>query len=192
MTTTAPSHVYYFEVGTGVWRGTFTFRVTSWRRFLRAREIGAKNRLLVIAMCVAQWLTGTPRLDSTIVAKPREGDFGEADNTVRLSKFGATLYLLQERYVLDADGRKVIVHADEQFGPVPKVLARTFTYPAEIRETGMASTYHMPLLGTAWTATYQVAADRRTLAGQLVCDWAEATEKAARIPAAGGTTGDRP
>ncbi|ARZ72504.1 hypothetical protein SMD11_6928 [Streptomyces albireticuli] len=34
MTAEAPSHVYYFAVGTGVWRGTFTFRVTSWRRFL--------------------------------------------------------------------------------------------------------------------------------------------------------------
>ncbi|MEU1676752.1 hypothetical protein ABZ752_32645 [Streptomyces roseifaciens] len=198
MTTTAPSHVYYFEVGAGAWRGTFTFRVTSWRRFLRAREIGAKNRLLVIALCVAQGLTGASRLDSTIVAKPREGDFGEADNTVRLSKFGVTLYLLQERYVLDPDGRKVIVHADEQFGPVPKVLARTFTYPAEIRETGMASTYHMPLLGTAWTATYQVAADRRALAGELVCDWAKATEKAARstrstrAPVSDSTAGNRP
>ncbi|MFC5149500.1 hypothetical protein [Streptomyces aureoversilis] len=121
MTTTAPSHVYYFEVGTGVWRGTFTFRVTSWRRFLRARGIGAKNRLLVIAMGVTQWLTGASRLDSAIVAKPCEGAFGEADNTVRISK-----------------------------------------------------------------------ADRGALAGELVCDWAKATEKAARVPAAGSTTGDRP
>jgi hypothetical protein len=177
----APSHVYYFDVGTGVWRGKFTFRVTSWRRFLRAGDIGLMNRLLVVAMRLTQLLTGAARLDSTIVAKPHAGAFGEADNTVRLSKFGVSLYLLRERYVLDPDGSGVTVHAGERFGPFPGILTRTYTYPAEIRDAGLASTYHMPLLGTAWTATYHVGADRRSLAGELVCDWARATENARRV-----------
>ncbi|ARZ71783.1 hypothetical protein M1P56_13065 [Streptomyces sp. HU2014] len=188
MTAEAPSHVYYFAVGTGVWRGTFTFRVTSWRRFLGARGLGGLNRLLVVAMCGTRLVTGASRLDSTIVARPDAGDFGEADNTVRLSAFGVPLYLLRERYVLDPDGTRVTVHAHERFGPLPRVMTRTFAYPAEIREAGMASTYHMPLLGTAWTATYHVGADRRSLAGELVCDWARATERARRVTGGGGGT----
>lgn len=177
----APSHVYYFSVGAGTWQGTFTFHVTSWSRFRKARELGLKNQLLVIAMHMTQRITGGSRLDSTIVAKPSSGAFGEADNVVRLSKFGVTLYLLQERYVLDPDGSTVTVHAEERFGPLPKILTRTFTYPAEIRDAGMASTYHMPLLGAPWTANYQVGPDRRTLSGELVCDWARATERATRV-----------
>ncbi len=175
----APSHVYYFEVGTGVWRGKFTFRVTSWHQLMRS-EIGLMNRLLVIAMHLGQLLTGASRLDSTIVAKPFEGVFGEAENTVRLSIFGATLYLLRERYLLDANGSGVTVYADERFGPVPRVLTRAFTYPAEIRDGGLASTYHMPLLEALWTATYQIGADRSSLSGKLTCDWAQATENAHR------------
>lgn len=174
-----PSHIYCFDVGAGVWRGNFTFQVTSWPRLLRS-DIGPVNRILVTAMHVGQLATGSCRLDSTIVAKPSAGEFGEAVNTVRLSRFGVTLYELNERYSLDADGRRVVVYAHERFGPLPGVLTRRFTYPAEIRDHGMGSTYHMPLLGAPWTATYDVADDRRALSGKLVCDWAEATEAAAR------------
>ena len=31
----APSHIYYFKIGAGVWQGKFTFHVTSWRRLMR-------------------------------------------------------------------------------------------------------------------------------------------------------------
>jgi hypothetical protein len=40
------------------------------------------------------------------------------------------------------------------------------------------------LLGSPWTATYQVGTGRRSLAGELRCTWAEAHEQAHR--------GDRP
>ncbi len=179
-TSEAPSHVYYFHTGAGTWRGTFTFRVTSWRLF-RHRRIGLVNGLLVRAMHVTQRLTGKSKLDSTNVAKPGEGAFGVAENTVRLSKLRLTLYLLRERYVLDPDGTRVTVQAAERFGPMPGVLTRSFTYPAEIRDGGKASTYHMPLLGDQWTATYQVGADGRHLAGSLVCPWAQATEEASKV-----------
>lgn len=175
----APSHIYYFDVGAGSWQGEFTFRVTSWRRFRSART-GLRNRALVVAMALTQRLTGASRLDSTIVASPSAGAFGVADNVVRVSKFGVTLYLLKERYLLDPDGRGVTVEANEQFSPVPGILTRRFTYPAEIQPSGMGSTYHMPLLGSPWTATYQVGTDRQSLAGELVCDWAKATENARR------------
>jgi hypothetical protein len=178
--TSAPSHVYYFEIGAGTWRGTFTFRVTDWRRLLRG-GIGVRNLVLVAAMAFTQRLTGRARLRSTIVPRPEEGRFGTALNRVRLSRFGITLYDLDERYELDPDGTGVWVHAAERFGPIPKVLTRSFTYPAQIRSGGMASIYYMPLLGTPWTATYEVSADRRTLSGTLTSAWAIATEDAVRV-----------
>jgi hypothetical protein len=177
----APSHIYYFDVGAGEWRGQFTFRVTSWRRLRRARGVGLRNRGLVVAMALTQRLTGASRLESAIAAHPASGAFGVAENVVRLSKFGVTLYLLRERYVLAPDGTGVTVVADERFGPVPGVMGRKFTYPAEIHPSGLGSTYHMPLLGSPWTATYTVGADRKSLAGELVCDWAQATESARRV-----------
>ncbi|MCU7820315.1 hypothetical protein [Kitasatospora sp. DSM 101779] len=186
----APSHVYYFQVGTGVWHGHFTFRVTSWNR-LRHSGIGPRNRLLVVAMQLSQWITGRSRLESTLRAKPSRGAFGEADNTVRLSRFGLTQYLLRERYVLDPDGTRVTVHAEERFGPLAGFLTRSFTYPAEIHEGGLSSTYHMPLLGDRWTATYHVAPERDRLSGQLRCPWAAATEEVRRTVAGPDRRADR-
>jgi hypothetical protein len=176
----APSHVYYFQVGTGTWHGSFAFRVTSWSR-LRSGAIGWRNTLLVVVMQLSQWATGKSRLESTIIARPTAGAFGEADNTVRLSRFGVTQYLLRERYVLDPDGTRVTVHAKEQFGPVPGILSRSFSYPAEIHPGGMSSTYHMPLLGDQWTASYQVTPDHNGLSGHLVSGWATATEQVRRV-----------
>lgn len=180
--TDAPNHVYYFDIGTGTWQGKATFRVTSWRRFLRSR-IGFTNKLLVTSMHVVELLTGAPRQDSKIVAKPDEGEFGQADNVVRISKFGVTLYLLEEQYVLASNGTGVTVNGHERLGPVPGLLTRTFTYSAEIRDEGMAATYRMPLLGTDWIADYQVAADRQSLFAELLCDWGRATEETRRVGA---------
>jgi hypothetical protein len=176
----APSHVYYFSIGAGAWRGAFTFRVTSLPTLLASR-IGLVNCSLAVVMDLVQRSTGQSRIDSTIVAKPDEGAFGVAENVVRISKFGLTLYLLRERYVLDPDGTGVTVEAAERFGPVSRLLSRTFTYPAKIYDGGMASTYYMPLLGSQWTATYRVAASRQQLSGALSCPWAEATETADRV-----------
>ncbi|CAM5651918.1 hypothetical protein SNARM312S_00015 [Streptomyces narbonensis] len=125
--TNAPNRVYYFDIGTGTWHGKATFRVTSWRRLRRSR-IGLTNKLLVTAMHVVERLTGAPKQESTIVAKPNEGEFGQDDNVVRISKFGVTLYLLEERYVLHSDGIGVTVLGDERLGPVPRLLTRSFTY----------------------------------------------------------------
>lgn len=183
MSAQLPSHTYYFDVGAGDWTGTFRFRVTGWRELLRAR-IGVTNLLLVGAMQATQSLTGPSRLTSVVVPHPDEGERGVVDNAVRLSRFRIRLYDLHERYILSGDGRGVKVVAREHFGPVPRILSRTFEYPAEIRPDGLGSTYHMPLLGSPWTATYQVGADRRSLSGELRCVWAEAHEQAAR--------GDRP
>ena len=178
------SHIYYYDVGDGVWQGTFGLHVTSWSGLARS-GVGPLNMLLVVAMWVVQAVTGRSRLDSTVIPRPDVGELGVAENTVRLSKLGLTLYLLRERYVLHPDGLGVTVQAFERFGPVPGLFERRFVYPAEIRADGLASTYHMPLLGCPWTARYRVGADRLGLAGELVCSWARATEVARRI-------GDRP
>ena len=178
-----PSHIYYFEVGAGGWAGTFRFKVTGWREMLRA-GIGVKNLLLVAAMQATQTVAGPSRLTSVVVPHPDEGECGVVDNAVRLSRFRIALYDLHERYVLSPDGREVRVIAQERFGPIPRILTRRFEYPAQIRSDGLGSTYQMPLLGSPWTATYQVGTDRRSLAGELRCSWAEAHEQASR--------GDRP
>ncbi|MFB7591318.1 hypothetical protein [Streptomyces sp. NPDC056169] len=180
--TNAPNRVYYLDIGTGTWQGTATFRVTSWRRLSRSR-IGFTNKLLVAAMHVIELLTGAPRQDSNIVAKPDEGEFGQADNVVRISKFGVTLYLLKEQYVLHRDGTGVTVNGHERLGPLPRLFTRTFTYSAVIRDEGMAATYRMPLLGALWTGDYQVAPDRQSIFAELLCDWGRATEDTRRISA---------
>jgi hypothetical protein len=174
-----PSHLYYFEVGAGSWAGTFTFKVTSWSQLCRAR-IGIKNILLVAAMGATQKVAGPSRLTSVVVPHPDEGECGVVDNAVRLTSFLVTLYDLHERYILDIDGQRVKVIAREQFGPIPGIVSRTFQYPAEIRSDGLGSTYHMPLLGSPWVATYEVGADRKSLAGTLRCIWAEAHERATK------------
>ncbi|MGH9199511.1 MAG: hypothetical protein ACRD1T_27745, partial [Acidimicrobiia bacterium] len=92
-----------------------------------------------------------------------------------------TQYLLKEQYILDPDGSRVRVEAQERFGPLPHLLTRAFTYPAEIHSDGMTSTYHIPLLGSQWTANYTVSEDRSQLSGELVCSWAKAREAADRV-----------
>lgn len=179
MTDLPPSHIYYFEVGAGTWAGSFTFAVASWRALLRA-GVGVRNLLLVAGMSITQKIAGASRLTSVVVPHSDEGEFGVVDNAVRLTSFGVSLYDLRERYVLGTDGESVRVIAREHFGPIPKILTRRFEYPARIRPDGLGSTYHMPLLGSAWTATYQVGADRTSLAGTLVCSWAEAHEQATK------------
>lgn len=180
--TTAPNHVYYFDIGTGTWRGKATFRVTDWRRLMSSR-IGFTNKLLATAMHVIELLTGAPQQDSKITAKPDEGEFGEADNVLRISKFGVTLYLLEEQYVLASNGTGVNIRARERLGPVPGLFTRSFTYTAEISDEGRAATYHMPLLATPWIGKYRVAADRQSIFAELLCDWGRATEDTRRISA---------
>ncbi len=53
------SHVYYFDVGRGVWAGDFTFRVTDWPRLRRA-SIGPTNLFLVVGMHTILGSSGRP------------------------------------------------------------------------------------------------------------------------------------
>lgn len=177
----AGNQVYYFEVGHGVWRGTFRFRVTSWSGF-RAERISVRDRFLVVAMAVFSGLTGAARIDSTIIASQTEGAFGVARNRFRIHRFGLTLYRLDESYTLSSNGRDVQVHARERFGPIPFLFRNEKEHPAEIERGGLRSTYYMPLLGTDWVARYQVNSDRKRIEGRLSCPWAEATEAMDKLP----------
>jgi hypothetical protein len=175
----ADNQAYYFTVGQGVWRGHFSFRITD-REALRRAPIGFKHRFLARGMQLVQRLLGDSRLDSQIWASPDEGDFGVARNRVRISRFRITLYLLNERYTLNPDGKGVVVNALERFGPVPFLFRNRKEHPAEIHAEGLSSTYWMPLLGTNWTADYTVAPSRRQIGGLLRCPWAECTESMAK------------
>jgi hypothetical protein len=172
----ADNQTYYFEIGQGIWRGHFSFRLTD-RAALKRDPIGLKHRLLARGMSAVQRVTGDSRLDSKIWASPDEGDFGVARNVVRISRFRVTLYLLKEQYTLSRDGTGVTVNARERFGPIPFLFRNSKEHPAEIHADGMSSTYYMPLLGTDWTADYTVDPRRREIAGMLRCAWAECTER---------------
>jgi hypothetical protein len=127
-------------------------------------------------MEVMHRLTGDSRIDSDVWAKPEEGSSGVAGNTVRISRFGVTLYLLEETYTLAENGADVAVHAHERFGPFPFLFRIEKRHPAVIHADGMSSTYYIPLLGADWIASYTVHDDRTHIDGTLTCPWAEATE----------------
>jgi hypothetical protein len=176
----AANHAYYFDVGAGVWRGSFAFRVTSPPGLRRAR-IGLQNRLLVAAVSLFARLAGQATIDSTIWADPGAGRFGRARNVVRLHRLGITVYLLKEEYRLDPNGRDVEVRARERFGPIPFLFRNEKTHPAVIEDGGRRSTYFMPLLGDDWTAKYVVSEDGRHIDGRLESAWAEAIESMDKV-----------
>jgi len=169
------NQTYYFEVGRGQWRGAFSFRIAD-RAAFDAAPLSTRDRLLARGMELTHRLTGDSRIDSTVWARPDEGAAGVAGNTVRISRFGVTLYLLKETYTLDPNGHDVAVHCHERFGPIPFLLRHEKRHPAVIHEHGMSSTYYIPLLGADWTASYTVHPDRTHIDGLLTCAWAEATE----------------
>jgi hypothetical protein len=165
------SQTYYFAIGHGVWRGEFDFRITDRAAFKQA-TLSVKDRLLLRGMQLM-----TPgRIDSDLWSEPSRGAAGVAGNTVRISKFGITVYLLKETYTLDVNGADVAVHAHERFGPIPFLLRNEKRHPAVIHADGMSSTYYIPLLGADWVANYTVHPDRRHIDGLLTCDFAEARE----------------
>jgi hypothetical protein len=116
-----------------------------------------------------------------LVGDREAGETGIVTNDVRITKFGIPLYLLTERYVLHPDGRRLTVESRERFGPVPFLLNRRKTHPAEILDGGMRAIYYIPLLGADWVATYRVRADRRHIDSTMICDWGEAHETIDRV-----------
>jgi hypothetical protein len=169
------STTYYSRIGRGHWRGTFGFRITD-RSAFRKASLTLKERLLARGMELTHRLTGNARIDSDVWARPEEGVAGVAGNTVRISRFRITLYLLRETYTLDRNGSDVAVHAHERFGPVPFLFRNEKRHPAVIHADGMSSTYYIPLLGADWVASYTVHPDRTHIDGLLTCAWGQATE----------------
>jgi len=175
------SQIYYFEIGKGRWRGAFSFLVTDWSTF-RKTSLSLTERFLVVGMASVHRLVGDSRIDSEVWARPNDGVAGLAGNTVRISRFGLTLYLLKETYTLNLNGHDVAVHAHERFGPIPYLFKVEKRHPAVIHAEGMSSTYYIPLLGAEWTANYTVRADRAHIDGQLESAFARATEIIRKLP----------
>jgi hypothetical protein len=169
------SQTYYFLIGAGTWHGSFSFRITDSDLYKRS-SLSRKERFLVRGMELTHRLTGNSRIESNVWAHPDDGDAGIAGNTVRISRFGITLYQLKETYTLDKNGSDVAVHAHERFGPIPFVFNNEKRHPAVIHADGISSTYYIPLLGADWTANYTVRADHTHIDGLLTCPWAQATE----------------
>lgn len=174
------NEIYYFEIGRGEWTGDFLFDVTNWNQFWKAK-ISLKHRLLTLAMALTTRLFKRAVFHSRITASPTAGEAGIASNSIRLYRFGITLFSSSEDYVLDRDGSGVSVKAQERFGPVPFLFREYVEYPATIHEGGMSSTYYLPMLDSQWIARYQVRADRNRVHGVLECAWGRAEEIMNRI-----------
>lgn len=179
--TNRPNYVYYFEVGIGgpegkgEWKGHFSLKLTSWRRFL-AERLSLRDRFLVIGMAGMTYALGKASIFSKLQGDPGQGDAGVVTNFVRITKLGLPMYTLNEEYTLHPDGRQVHVSSRERFGPIPFLFNGTKEHPAEILEEGMASVYYMPLLGTDWVARYRVRADRTHIDSVMTCAWGQAEE----------------
>jgi hypothetical protein len=174
---TASNRRYYLELGQGRWTGKFSFHMTDWRRFWKD-HLGIVNRLLGLMMAAWQTVFGDSKIDSNLVGYPDEN---RAANLVRIHRFGITLYLLQEQYLLHKDGRNVTVVSYERFGPVPFLFGDHKNHPAEIHDPGTSSTYYMPLLGTGWMGDYQIADDKNHVKARLVSPWAYSEEIISRV-----------
>jgi hypothetical protein len=178
----ADNQIYYFEIGKGKWQGSFRLVVKQWKVFW-SEHLSVRNRFLVLSMALFQKVTGKSVISSDLRAYPDRGTFGVATNSIRIYKWGITLYLLQEEYRLDPDGTHVTVKSKDRFGPVPFLFHDAMEYPAVIHSGGMSSNYYMPLLGANWVCSYQIQVDRNQVNATLKCNWAEANESIERISA---------
>jgi hypothetical protein len=169
------NEIYYFEIGKGEWAGEFWFGITDWSQFWKAK-ISLKNRFLTLAMSLVIKVFGRAAFSSRMAAFPDRGAAGVASNAIRLSRFGITLFISNEDYVLNPDGSGVTVKAKERFGPIPFLFREYVEYPATIHEGGMSSTYYLPMLDAQWIAQYQVRSDRNHVDGVLECGWGRAEE----------------
>lgn len=174
------NHRYYFDTGIGYWVGAFDFELTDWQMFWQDR-IGVVNRILVLSMVFLTTVLGGARITSVLVGFPNEKPIGVVANEVRITKWGVTIYLLRERYILHPDGRGVTVDAKERFGPLPFLLSSRKIHPAEIVDGGKHAIYYMPLLGTHWIGRYLIESGGNRIDATLSCPWATATEIIERV-----------
>jgi hypothetical protein len=98
-----PNFIYYFDIGLGEWQGKFLLTVTNWRKYW-ADHLGSKNRFLSLSLFLVLKLVGSAPITSHLEGDAQAGPGGVVANRVRISKFGLTLYLLEEHYHLDPDG----------------------------------------------------------------------------------------
>src|SRR5258708_2647719 len=176
----AANQVYYLSVGQGEWIGRFTFTITNWDAFHRDR-IGVVNRFLALCFVVSMRIAGWGAITSALV-RIHDGIPGiRVRNHVRIHRFGITLYVLNETYTLDADGRGVVVDASDRFGPLPFLFRNQKHHTAEVVDEGMRAVYTLPLLGAQWTAVYQVRPDRRHIDSMLTSRWAVAHERIDKV-----------
>jgi hypothetical protein len=173
--TVPANQVYYLDVGQGDWQGRFTFRVIDWQAYRRV-HMGPVDRFLSLWLIGATSLLGASTITSTLRQVESAAPGIRVGNHVRIHRFGITLYLLHETYTLGDDGSSVAVDAFERFGPVPFLFQNHKQHTAEVSDGGMRAVYTLPLLGSEWTATYEVQPDRRHIDSTLSCAWAEAHE----------------
>jgi hypothetical protein len=175
-----PNQTYYIEIGLGSWRGTFSFHVSSWPTFWK-EPLGIKWRALALGLVATFTVLRNATITSLIYRPDDQIQKTVVGNHVRIRRLGLILYLLDELYTLDVDGRSVEVTAHERFGPVPFLFNNRKQHPAVIEERGMRATYYIPLLGTKWVGEYRVHLDLKHIDSTITCAWAEAHERISKV-----------
>ena len=146
----------------------------------RGRSRAGRRRLDTLPRGRARCL-GKAHIASQIVGHPDEGQAGIAQNLVVIRVRGIVFYRLQERYILNPNGRDVWVESHERFGPIPFLFNNKKQHPAEILDHGMRSVYYIPLLGAQWVGRYSVREDCNHIHSTLTCDWAIGHEVIDRV-----------
>jgi hypothetical protein len=171
----APNREYYFHIGAGMWRGTFTFKLTSFSALMR-EKMPLKQRILGLIIAGIMGVLRAAPIYSRIHAFPDQNAAGVAFNIIRIAFLGLTLYVSREVYALLPDGHGVFVETKQRFGPLPFLLNFRTRYPATVEGDGHHTRYEIPLLATTWSGDYQVAIDEHHIDSRVSCDWAIAEE----------------
>jgi hypothetical protein len=114
---------------------------------------------------------GKAQVESEVTGDPDGGSTRVANNEVRITKLGIPLYLLHERYDLDADGTDVSVVSDGRFGPIPFLFNLRKLCSARIKAGGRGAVYQVPLLGDDWVADDSVQPGDDHIDARLRCPW---------------------
>ncbi len=166
---------YYFHIGAGCWRGTFTFSITDLKALMNER-MPLKQRFLALIIAGIMLVLRSAPILSRIHAFPDQNVNGVAFNVIRIAFAGITLYLSREVYTLLPDGHGVFVETKQRFGPFAFLLNFRTRYPAVVEGEGNHTQYQIPLLATSWLGDYRVAADERHIDSRVSCPWGIAQE----------------
>jgi len=168
---TPPNETYYYVIRPGTWRGSFYFKITSWKR-LWSSNMSFKNKLFGTLISFIQNLMGGVFITSDMIQHREEG---YVSNDVRIFKGWITILHIVEICKLSSNGSGVKVCADVSPGPIPILFKEHDVYRASVYDGGMKSLSHVRLMGARFLGSFSVHADRGGVDMELINDWSHST-----------------